>query len=362
MRKTGEKEQSDKININRSKIIKRLVLDIIIFTALIVTGTILLNKSLNFENEKIIKYSEKSDLDYRVYLEENDFYEDEYLGKDMLYVASLIKKIDIDFDYIFESEDKENLVFDYKIVGKLSISNPTGTKSYFEKSYVLLEDKTVNMSSSSKQNIKETISVDYPYYNSLANGFKNQYGVESDSKLTIYLLINKKNSEGSDFTLDSSNTMSLEIPLSEKAVDISLDYKKINETSNIIKKKQLTIKDFLPLILSVVLIALSLFMMVKAMRNINLLRIKKSKYDKYIAKILKEYDRLIAESSTLLSFEDKEVIDISKFSELLDIHDNLQLPIMYYEVREHELSYFYISHDKVVYVMKVDASNMDNIN
>ena len=362
MKKTSVKEQNDIAKTKRSKIVKRLVFDIIVFLVFLVLGTILLNKSLNFENEKIVKYNEKSDLDYKVYLEENDFYDEPYLGKDMLYVASLIKKIEIAFDYNFESEDKEDIIFDYKIVGKLSISNPTGTKSYFEKSYVLLNDKTINMTNSTGQNIKETISVDYPYYNSLANGFKNQYGVDSDSKLTIYMLINKKNKEDSDFDLDTSSVMNIEVPLSEKSVDISLDYKKINETSNIIKKQQLTIKDFIPLIVSAILIFLSLIMMIKAIRNINLLRIKKSKYDKYVAKILKEYDRLIAESSTLLSFEGKEVIDISKFTELLDIHDNLQLPIMYYEVKEHELCYFYISHEKVVYLMKIDANNIDNIN
>ena len=362
MKKTGLKEQNNNKNkIRRSKIIKRLVFDIAVFIVFLVTGTILLNKSLNFDNEKIIKYSEKSNLDYKVYLEENDFYEQPYLEKDMLYVASLINKIQIDFDYNFESEDKENLNFDYKIVAKLSINNPIGTKAYFEKSYVLLDDKTVKMLNTTGQNIKESISVDYPYYNSLANSFKNQYGVDADSKLTVYMIINKKNTEGSDFALDSSSVMNIEIPLSERSVDISLDYKEINETSNIIKKKKLTIKDFIPLISSVILIGLSLVMMIKAMRNVNLLRIKKSKYDKYIAKILKEYDRLIAESSTLLSFDEKEIIDINKFAELLDIHDNLQLPIMYYEVKENELSYFYISHEKLVYLFKVDANNINNI-
>ena len=359
MKKTGTKTP---INIKRRKAINRLIFDIIVFLVLITCGTILLNKSLNFENEKIIKYNEKSDLDYRVYLEENDFYEEPYLGKDMLYVASLIKKIELDFDYNFSTEDNETLDFEYKIVGKLSISNPTGTKAYFEKTYVLLSDKTAKMTNTSNQNIKETISVDYPYYNSLANGFKNLYKVDSDSKLTVYMIINKKNASGSDFELDNSSIMNVEIPLSEKSVDISLDYKKINETSNIIKKQQLTIKDFLPLIASVILVGLSIIMMIKAIRNINVLRIKKTKYDKYVSKILKEYDRLIAESSTLLTFDDKEIVDISKFPELLDIHDNLQLPIMYYEVKEHEECYFYIAHEKVVYLLKIDANYMDDIN
>ena len=360
MKKTDVKEQNNN-KIRRSKIVKRLFFDIVIFVVFIVSGTFLLNKSLNFESEKIVKYSEKSNLDYKVYLVENEFYDEPYLDKDMLYVANLIDKILIDFDYNFESDDKENIDFDYKIIAKLSINNQTGTKSYFEKSYVLLDSKKINMVNSTGQTIKEQISLDYPYYNRLANSFKNQFGVESDSKLTVYMLINKKNGENSNFTLDSSSMMNIVIPLSERSVDIKLDYKEIDETSNIIKKETMTIKDYLPLILSVVFIIIALIMMVKAMRNINLLRKKKSAYDKYINKILKEYDRLIAESSSLLSFDGKEIININKFTELLDIHDNLQLPIMYYEEKEHELSYFYISHDNVIYLLKIDSNNIENM-
>ena len=360
MKKTDVKEQNNN-KIRRSKIVKRLFFDIVVFLIFIVLGTILLNKSLNFESEKIVKYSEKSNLDYKVYLVENEFYDEPYLDKDMLYVANLIDKILIDFDYNFESDDKENIDFDYKIIAKLSINNQTGTKSYFEKSYVLLDSKKINMVNSTGQTIKEQISLDYPYYNRLANSFKNQFGVESDSKLTVYMLINKKNGENSNFTLDSSSMMNIVIPLSERSVDIKLDYKEIDETSNIIKKETMTIKDYLPLIISVVFIIIALIMMVKAMRNINLLRKKKSAYDKYINKILKEYDRLIAESSSLLSFDGKEIININKFTELLDIHDNLQLPIMYYEEKEHELSYFYISHDNVIYLLKIDSNNIENM-
>ena len=361
MKKINGKEQKEaKAKQRRSKIIKRLLFDIVLFLILVISGTILLNKSLNFESEKIIKYSEKSDLDYKVYLVKNDFYEEEYLGKDMLYVANLIDKLVIDFDYNFASEDKENIDFDYSIVAKLAISNPTGTKSYFEKTYTLLDKKTISMNNSTGQNIREEISVDYPYYNGLANSFKNQYGVDADSKLTIYMLINTKNTKDSSFVLDKSSVMSIDVPLSERSVDISMDYKEIDETSNIIKKQTMTIKDYLPLGLSIVLIGVSLVMMIKAMRNINLLGKQKSAYDKYIAKILKEYDRLIAESSTLLSFEEKEIININKFTELLDIHDNLQIPIMYYEVIEHEKCYFYIAHEKVVYLLEINKDNIEN--
>ena len=129
MKTTSSKSQNDKKR--RTRVIKRIIFDVIVFAILITIGTFLLIKSLNFETEKVIKYNEKSNLDYKVYLIKNDFYEQEYLEKDMLYVASLIDKILIDFDYKFESEDKEDIDFTYSVLAKLSINNSSNTKSYF---------------------------------------------------------------------------------------------------------------------------------------------------------------------------------------------------------------------------------------
>ena len=102
-------EEKKSTNEKRSKIIKRLVFDTVIFLIFLIAGLLLLKKSMFFETEKIIKYTDKGDLDYKVYLNENDFYETEYLGKDMLYVASLIDKVVIDFDYTFARLVKEDI-------------------------------------------------------------------------------------------------------------------------------------------------------------------------------------------------------------------------------------------------------------
>ena len=343
----------------KSKIIKRLIIYIIIMMIFLSIGTILLKKSLNFTSEKIIKYNEKSNIDYKVYLIKNDFYEKEYLEKDMLYIASLIDNLQINFDYIFQNEDKEDIEFSYDIFGKILINSKSGTKSYFEKEYKLLTGKKVYMTNSNIQHIQEQITIDYPYYNNLANNFKKIYGVDADSKLIVYMTINKKNTANSDFILNDDSTMNIVIPLSDKSVDIKLDYKEINETSTLLKKAKMMIKDIVPLTIAIILIMFSLMILIKIIFNIKLLLKKKTAYDKYVSKILKEYDRLIAESSTLMSFENKEIIHIKKFTELLDIHDNLQLPIMYYEIEEHESCYFYINNKNIVYLMKIQSKDLN---
>lgn len=337
----------------------RLFFNIILFIVFLSLGTVLLIESFTFKSEKVVKYDENSNVDYKVYLLDNEFYDNDYLDKDMLYVASLIKNIGIDFKYNFNSQDVHDIDFTYDIIAKLTITNEAGTKSYFEKNYNLIEDKSVNMRNSNKQEINEHLVIDYPYYNSLASGFRSKYGIDAVSKLTIYMVVNKKNTTNSNFSLDNNSVMNLIIPLSEKAIDISLDYQEINNTSDIVEKQDVLLKSVLVLVISIFFIVFSLIMMVKLMRKISLLFNKKSKYDKYIKKILKEYDRLVAESNTMISLENKEIIKINNFNELLDIHDNLSLPIMYYQVTKHQKCYFYIYHDNTVYLNTVKACDLE---
>ena len=361
MTKTRKKHSADASNKKSRKQISLFGKSCICFITIIISlafGTILLNKSFLFEDDRVIKYNEKSSVDYKVYLKKNAFYEQEYLGKDMIYVAALIDKIAIDFNYQFNSEIEQDIDFTYNIVANLKISNSTGTKSYFEKTYTILNDKKVSMKDISNQNITESVSIDYPYYNSLASNFKQQYGVEAESKLTVYMIINKSSDTNNTLVLGSSNSMNVSIPLSERSVDIKLDYKEINETSSIIEKNTVSINDYLLLIMSGILVLYSLVATIFLIRMMSKLIHKKSDYERYIDKILKEYDRLIAESKTLLSFAGKEIIYINKFTELLDIHDNLQLPIMYYEAIPQESSVFYISHENVIYLLEIEADNI----
>ena len=324
--------------------IPRLLFMFVLFVVLLFSGTFLLISSFTFKSEKIIKYKDSSDIDYKVYLLDNDFYDTNYLEKDdgnKLFVASLIKNIGVDFKYDFSSEEAADIDFTYNVIGNLVITNATGTKSYFEKKYKLLEDKVVSMRNGKSADIRDSLIIDYQYYNKLASRFRSSYGVDAVSKLVVYICINKKNADNK-FNLNNNRIMKLEIPLSEKAVEIGLDYQKINDTSEVVEKQDVFLKSVLVLVVSIIFIILSLAVMLKLIRSFSLLFVKNNQYDKYVKKIMRLYDRLIAESHSMISLEDKEVIRINKFDELLDIHDNLGLPIVYYEVAKHQKCYFYI--------------------
>lgn len=360
VKKNKEKEKTSTRMSTKPYIsyVGRLTLSSILFIASLLLGLTFIIMSLDFTEQKNINYAEKSNLDYKVYLKPNDFYETEYLEKNMLYIASLIDKVKIDFNYNFTSDENISLDFNYKIVGKLSITDSTGKNSYFEKNYVLLDDKSVSLEKGDNKNIKQSIDIDYGYYNSLANRFKTSYGVESSSNFVIYFIINKDNSE-ENITINNSSIMSITIPLSEKSVNITMDYKDINNTSSLISESNVIINSIIYIIAATIFIILSLIAMIKTLRLLTLLKTNRSKYDKYVNRLLTEYDRLIVETSTCPITTGDNVIKIEKFQELLDVRDNLKLPIMYYVVVKHQKCYFYITHENKIYLNVVKAIELE---
>ena len=93
-----------------------------------------------------------------------------------------------------------------------------------------------------------------------------------------------------------------------------------------------------------------------------MLRSKKSIYDKYVDRILNEYDRLIVENGTGPDLVKNNIIKISRFEELLDVRDNLKLPIMYYVIAKHTKCCFYIKHNRDLYMMTIKAVDLEESN
>lgn len=331
----------------------RLLISLMTVLLLSVITIILTNLTLNLSNMNRINYREKSNIDYKVYLKENNFYENEYLEKDKVYVASLIDKILIDFKYDFDIEKENDLAFKYDVIAKLSINDETTGSNYYEKEYELISLKQVKINNQKQFNLKEQIDINYSYYNLLANTFRQQYGIDTLSNLNVYLRVYKEE-DNSNFS-----TMYVKIPLSEKSVNIELDYQDINNSSYLIKTENNYIK-YITLILSIlfftVLLAINLL---KFIRLLLLMRDKKTPYDKYIDKILNEYDRLIVESKTEPDLKNSNIIKMPKFSELLDVRDNLKLPIMYYVVVKHHKSYFYIKNNKDIYLLINKSADLE---
>lgn len=316
----------------------------------------LLMLSMNIKQE-VINYKEKGNIDYKVYLKQNDFYENDYLNNNMVYVSSLINKINTTYNYKVEIDKETNMTYDYEIIGQIIIYNSTKENVFFKKDYILSNKKQETLQNTKEINIEKNIDIDYEYYNNLASKFRRNYGVNSKSDFIVKLKVNYNNDDKS-LNIANNKELSITIPLTENEVTINSQSAKVETNKQVLGKKHLTIESSRKLASSIALALISLVIFIYII--VNLFNEKKptSKYDKLIKKILKEYDRLIVNTSSPPVLNKDKVLIVDNFQELLDVHDNLGIPIMYYIIEEHKKCTFYINHDDEIFIYKVKETEL----
>ncbi len=352
---------------HKKKTRKRTILKFnVLFSLIILLFIVALTQSLYFlmtsfsVKHDIVDYNESGNIDYKVYLKENDFYERDYLDKNMVYVSSLIKNILVTFNYDFNIDKKDKIDFEYEIDGKIIITDSTDKNTFFEKSYVLVGKEKGMLNEEYNYNIHKDVVIDYGYYNSLANNFKKSYGVNSKSKFVVTMKIKCANNSEA-VKINNNNELTLTIPLSESEVNIVLDSSKLNNQNHQISTdSHIVITDKRKLIVAVLLGLISILLFTHIVITLFELKPRKNKYHKLIRKILREYDRLIVNTPTRPTVTGNKVVDVETFQELLDVRDNLKEPIKYYVSNKNEESIFYLNHENELYVLKISAEEFES--
>ncbi len=335
----------------------RITIYIILLIVSVVITLYCAKESFEYSDEQTINYTNNHTTKYKVYLKENNFYETDYLDENRIYVASLIDYVDIDFLYKFEAEEVSTVNFDYDIIGKLIIEDEQG-KTFLEKEYNLLDNKTEKLVNGNTLEFSENVKIDYDYYNQLASSFKSTYGLDTTSNLDVILRIKKNSNE---IKFDEDDNMILTIPLSEKTVNIQFKSNDSQESKYVALQKELVFNKNI-FIIEFIFVILSCYLIYKVVGLLVLLYAPKSKYDRYVSKILRSYDRLIVMAKTTIDFTNKNIIEIASFEELLDVRDNLRLPILYQDIIKHQKCCFYIKNYNDIYLVTLKAVDMEDTN
>ncbi len=338
----------------------RLIFNVILFLSLVVTSYIFINKSIVIQEAKNVSYEEHGNADYKVFLKDNIYYEDKYLDKNMSYIANLIDYISVDYNYKFKADTLFDGEYSYKIRADLEILNAENKTLFFTKKYDLIKEKTFTIENQNEYNIVENIKIDYDHYNSLANGFKSSYGVDTESNLIIYLDIYRNIDQNSinNPNINGKGTIKLTIPLSEKAINIKMDSMEINNKNVITSLDDYYLEDIKYLIIGIISLIVSLYLFIKIVKRLSRLSISPTDYDKTLKKILNQYDRLIVTTSSMPNLEKNNIIKLKEFVELLDAKDNLHKPIFFIEVTPHQKAYFFIQDDDKIILFTL--KNIDN--
>jgi len=344
----------------KKRLFKRIKIFIVI---LIITITTFL---ISTYTKKIIKmyYKENSNINYLVYLKDNDYYEQPYLNKDMQYIASLIDYINVDFNYNFKINEQVKYDYYYYVEADVKVFEKNNESNIiFEKKSKLVDNKVYSDQEGLYFTIDQNLKINYGEYNELVRSFKNSYNVVADSNLTLTLYVYIEG-EHKDFDnpIRTNNKMTLVIPLTEQMINVKMDYKDINNSDII---EQVSNKNNISNIFLGITIfnaALTLIALINVLKAIFKLIGKKTPYQKKIDSLLREYDRVIVEvkKSNLIS-KDNNFIEVKSFEELLDVSDRLELPILFYESKSNQRSIFIVKNNNEAYFYSLCAEDINEI-
>ena len=342
---------------------KRWLFYMLIPTLIMLGLTVLVLKgSMYTKEESIIGYNEVGNIDYKVFLKENNYYKEQYLGKDMQYVASIIKNIVPTFTYEMHSEEKMEYTYNYKVSADLIISDPNDNNKVLYKRPSLLVKDTKEKVTGGSFRVDQEVSINYDEYNNYVNAFKKEYALSVNSKLVLTFNIDvtgKSPLLKEDFK--KSSKLVIAIPMSEQTINIGIDTSDINNSGTIERNYMSQIKKPVALVLGIIVGLLSLALLYIVIYNFLTNRSKTDVYKATIKSILREYDRAIVSSKTADTIDESKynVIEVPRIEELLDAHDSTGKPILYNEDTENNISTFIIVSDEILYKYRVVRKELE---
>lgn len=348
------KETSDRKTIPRVVLVGLVVLVILFILAVF---------SITFKNTYMLHYSEASTLDYNVFLEDNDFFEEKYLPKDKQYISSLIDYVDADLNYDFFSEEDIGLKYSYYVVASVLVDNSNG-KNLYKKDDVLVDKQEVKKETTNLFGIKENVKFEYDKYNDIASKFIEKYNLTTASaKLVVSMYVDVEG-QHTDFEkkIQDKSVVSLTIPLTQVTTDIEISYDLTNNKNEVLQYKEAIISNPLLFNTSVILAVLDFIIVIILVIYIVKTRDSKAKYQAKLNRILKTYKDYMCETNITQRAEDMEktrdfkLISLSSFDGIIEIADKIKKPILYHEERVGEKSIFYMYDNNIVYIytMEID--------
>lgn len=307
------------------------------------------------------RYTEKAKVDYKVNLKENEFYEEDYLDEKNTIIASLIKDLEVEFKYNLNLEQDQDYTYSYKILAKTSVKESSRDNTIYETTQELLS-KEVQESNAKDLEIAEKVTIDYNEYNEKINKFINVYKLDNTTStlnLEMYVYVINKY-DGEQINRDSK-VMTLNIPLTTKTVDISIDSNVIKDEGNILSKK--SEYDNLTYMLGIgfVLLVIGVAIFIKFIKYVLETRSAEKMYEQELKRILFNYKSYIQKINNEIDYNNYKIIQINTFNEILEMRDTMQSPILMYTEENEDRTKFMIMKDGILYLNVLGAKEIRNV-
>lgn len=339
---------------------KRKITIYIITIVIVLIGIIICSMLTYFSNKKqYIPYNEESNLDYKVYYKKNSFFDKTEIAANKQYISSLIDYINAHFKYNLNIEN-QNIDYKYQYVIEANvdvIDKDSKNSLYNYKEELYKEEKNTNATGIE---INKKIDVYYNKYNEIANKFITSYDLDN-AMATLYINMYVKvygtceNVED----INNSSVVSINIPLTKKTMAIDLEYDLVDKNNQKFLECEKESFNYIYLIIDIILLIIDSILIYKLNNYINQTRSAISTYKKELKKILNNYKEFIQKVNNEIDLSKYQVVKIDSFTDMLEIREIIQSPILMLENKKENGVYFLIpTQTKLIYTYDLKVSDM----
>lgn len=301
-----------------------------LFTIIVgVVAIFMLSVYFRANMDRYVSVKETSDLDYKVYLKENEYFKSKYLGKNNKYIANIIDYIDTDYVYTLTFPEEKDVEYNYlyKVMAELKVNDKDDDVTYYE--YAEEIYSSGKQKSKGSIDIKQNLKIDYNKYNDLISDFVDDFDLdrsESTLNVTMYVMMLDNENDYVKSLEENNKVISLSIPLTTKSLSISMSSDLSNNTSKILVKQEGKKLEFLIIgtIWSVIALSMAIYVVIYYVKN----RTPHAIYRKKVKSILNNYGSYIQEIDNSHKIGASVVYKLKSFDDLLEVKDTIQKPIL----------------------------------
>ena len=328
---------------------KEIIILIAVIVFAVLTGYFY-KESKTIKSTGEIGYQEQSKINYKVYLKDKKYYNRDYLDEGMQYISSIIDYIQVDYDYNVKFDQKDSYIINKKVLADVKIVDSDKSDKVIYTKQDVIKQETVK---SDEISVKDSIKIDYKKYNGLTNEFKTNYAISADCNLVVSYYIYYENKYGD---IKQNRLLNVTIPLSQQMVNITKS-DDINARNTYLGTTNKATINSLMLTISLILGVITIILILALISQVLRRRATESKYERFVRKILRDYDSYITESKEGNYSTNKPIIKVGSFKELLDVRNNVEKAIIYIKVDSNTSKFIII--DDEIYEYRVTREEMD---
>ena len=299
-------------------------------------------------------YIVSSDVDYKVYLKDNSYIPVPYLGMDQTYITKLVNDVKSDLSFNYKNKDVAPVSYTYKVTGSLS-STYRDDANNGKEAVVWTEEEVLKKGSGTSIagsiGINEKVTTDIALLDTRVKAFQEEMNIPVISvykvELNVDLLFDINGEK-----LTKTHTAVLNIPISPTVFNV--DKAVENNVSGAISQ-EITADEInrVYLIIAVSLVALSLAAIISILKYGY--AEEKSSYERELEEIFKLYGERIVAVENVVRTAETEFIDLIGFEEMVELVNELNLPILCWTKEGHKITWFCAIKGNIIYRYTIEG-------